>query len=516
MTLIEKTLNILGKESHGADGLNIVTLTQEVPNAINVLADLLQVQSVLSKVDFEEKYLASYEKEINESDDEYQQRLIRLNESKLIPAINRTTEKKILFCIDPTSEELDKFCNWEYGLLSLSTYKDITGLNSSLSLMFDENEEMPVFIRKLFKYCHDEKATDIDITTMQSSLSIKLKISGEWTDPIGTLPITYKNKFLIALGSLSSPNPTDYKSGKELKFRVGQEIDGINILFRVAVYPTTFGENIVIRKLPTIGSLPQLSNLGLSEEAINYLNKIVKLIESPKKGGMVLITGETGSGKSTLLSAVISEYLKLNKKVNTSEDPVENKHPHPFLNQTEVGEDSGLSHMDALAGFLRLNSDVIIIGECRRAEEFLAVINASLSGHFTYTTYHTGSVPDTLLRLTAMGIDLSLIAGTLKGIVSASLIPRLCSSCKVPTDNGRYLRNKLPTCPTCKGRGINGVVPVVEASFFNNEIKKLIGTASFETIVEAIVEQPNYISMSSQIIRLKELGIIDNEVQDVL
>ena len=57
--------------------------------------------------------------------------------------------------------------------------------------------------------------------------------------------------------------------------------------------------------------------------------------------------------------------------------------------------------MDALAGFLRQNSDVIVIGESRRTEEFLAVINASLSGHFTYTTYHTGSVEDTLLRLTA-------------------------------------------------------------------------------------------------------------------
>ncbi len=183
---------------------------------------------------------------------------------------------------------------------------------------------MPFFIKKLFKYCHENKATDIDITTMQSSLSIKLKISGEWTEPIGTFPIAYKNKFLISLGSLASPSPIDYKSGKELKFRVGQNIDGINVLFRISVLPTTFGENIAIRKLPTVGNLPSIYNLGLSNEAINFLLKIVNLINSPKKGGMVLITGETGSGKSTLLSGQISEYLKLNKKVNTSEDPIEN------------------------------------------------------------------------------------------------------------------------------------------------------------------------------------------------
>ena len=440
---------------------------------------------------------------------------MKLNEDKFIPAINKESEKRILFCIDPTVEELDRFCNWEYGLMTLSTYQEITGINTSLSLLFNEDEEMPLFIKKLFKYCHENKATDIDITTMQSSLSIKLKISGEWTDPIGAFPIAYKNKFLISLGSLANPNPIDYKSGKELKFRVGQDIDGINTLFRIAVCPTTFGENISIRKLPTIGALPNIKNLDLSKEAIDFLSKIIDLVNSPKKGGMVLITGETGSGKSTLLSGLISEYLKLNKKVNTSEDPVENKHPHPFLNQTEVGEDNGLTHMDALALFLRQNSDIIIIGESRKTDEFLAVINAALSGHFTYTTYHTGSVEDTLLRLTAMGLDLNLIAGALKAIISINLIPKLCNDCKIET-NGFYIRNHPSSCPTCKGRGINGVVPVVEAaSFLNSDLKKMLGVASFTQIMQTIKEQPDYISMNSQIIRLKELGLIDSRISDV-
>lgn len=78
---------------------------------------------------------------------------------------------------------------------------------------------------------------------------------------------------LISLGSLASPSPIDYKSGKELKFRVGQNIDGINVLFRISVLPTTFGENIAIRKLPTVGNLPSIYNLGLSNEAINFFTK---------------------------------------------------------------------------------------------------------------------------------------------------------------------------------------------------------------------------------------------------
>lgn len=518
MSALIKNVSIaLGQDSVSFDGINITTLVEQEPRALEVLSNLLDIPFVTSKEEFEKKYMASFTKDISENDEAYQQRLLKLNENKLIPAINLETEKKIIFCIDPTAEALDRFCNWEIGLLSLSTYKEVTGLNSSLSLSFDENEEMPVFIKKLFKSCQENKATDIDLTTMQSTVSIKLKISGEWTEPIGAIPIAYKNKFLISLCSLANPSPVDYKSGKELKFRVGQDIDGINVLFRIAVFPSTFGENIAIRKLPTIGTLPNVNLLGLSPESIDFFGNIVDLINSPKKGGMVLITGETGSGKSTLLSAVISEYLKLNRKVNTSEDPVENKHPHPFLNQTEVGEGTGMNHMQALAGFLRLNSDVIVIGECRGPEEFSSVISAALSGHFTYTTYHTGSVEDTLIRLQAMGLDLNLISGALKAIVSTNLISKLCNDCKIKVSENNYIRNISCDCPSCKGRGINGVVPVIEAaSLTDKNIRNMIGTKSFGEIMSAIKAQKSYISMSSQIKRLKDMGIIDNRINDVL
>ncbi len=512
MELIKKIYNKLGKDEN-TEGTNIVTVIEQEPEALKIIADFLKIKYILNKEDFEQKYLAEFSKLPEETDEEYQQRLFILNDNKIIPAIDRGIGKKIYFAVDPTIEELDKYCNYDYGIISLTTYKDIIGVDNSMKLFFDENEDMPTFIRKLFKYCNDNNGTDIDITTMQSNLSIKLKVSGEWTNTVGVIPIAYKNKFLISLGSLASPNPIDYKSGKELKFRVSQDIDGINILFRIAVFPTTFGENISIRRLPTMGALPNIKALGLSDESKFFLSQIVSQINSPKKGGMVLITGETGSGKSTLLSAQVAEYLKLNKKVSTSEDPVENKQAHPFLNQTEVGEDARLTHMDALAGFLRQNSDVIVIGECRRTEEFLAVINASLSGHFTYTTYHTGSVEDTLLRLRAMGIDLNLVAGTLKAIVSTNLIPKLCPYCKTKI-GARFVRNTKGECTQCKGKGVIGVVPVVEAaSFYNPEVKRIITSDNLEHVMQIIKAQPEYISMKSQLDRLKDLGIVDARIK---
>lgn len=513
MEIIKKVYKKLGKNEDNIEGINIVTLIEQEEKALEYVADFLKVKYLKNKEEFDRYYNAEFLQLPEETDERYQQRLLLLNDNKVIPAIDRDIGKKIYFVVDPTIEELDKYCNNDYGIISLSTYKNIIGVDNSMKLFFDEQEDMPIFIKKLFKYCNDNGGTDIDITTMQSNLAIKLKVSGEWTNTVGVIPIAYKNKFLISLGSLASPNPIDYKSGKELKFRIGQDIDGINILFRIAVFPTTFGENVSIRKLPTMGSLPNINYLGLSEESTFFLSQIVGQINSPKKGGMVLITGETGSGKSTLLSAQVAEYLKLNKKVSTSEDPVENKQAHPFLNQTEVGEDAGLTHMDALAGFLRQNSDVIVIGECRRTEEFLAVINASLSGHFTYTTYHTGSVEDTLLRLRAMGIDLNLVAGTLKAIVSTNLIPKLCRHCKTKI-GAKFIRNIKGECTQCKGKGVRGVVPVIEAaSFYNPEVKRVITSDNLEHVMKVIKAQPEYISMKSQLDRLKDLGLVDARIK---
>lgn len=107
--LIEKTLKILGRDSQKSDGLNITTLLEEDKSSIGVISSILKVPYVVSRDDFEKKYMASYVKEIGESDEDYQNRLVRLNENKLIPAINKETEKRILFCIDQQMKSLIDF-----------------------------------------------------------------------------------------------------------------------------------------------------------------------------------------------------------------------------------------------------------------------------------------------------------------------------------------------------------------------------------------------------------------------
>lgn len=497
--------------SHFTSGKNFVTLAEVDKSARKKAAELLKIPYISSTQEFEKNYTADYAKLASESNEEYIQRTAKMNSAKVILAKDRAN-RRFCFVIDPTSEELDVFCGYHFGLIDLETYKEITGFTSNLTISFDEKEDMPSYIKKIIQYAYDEKATDIDIASMEASVSIKLKISGEWSNTIGVFPLTYRSQFMTALCSMAIPSPIDYKSGIELKFKALVKIYGIDSEYRVGIVPTTFGENVALRSTAGVGELYELENLGFSNKMVDYVNSLVSLVNNPKKGGVIFITGETGSGKTTLLSAIESKYLNLNKKVSTSEDPVEIKKSHPFLNQTEVGGDTGFTHMDALVAFLRQNSDVIVIGECRRADELISVINAALSGHMVLTTLHTGSIEETLLRLKAMGVDLSLLSGVLKGIVSMTLISKLCTHCKEPLEDG-FQRNK-DGCTHCRKRGISSVVPVAEAALFDSyEVKKMIGFANPSEIIDALKEKSsNYISMQSQIDFAKQNGLIDNRI----
>ncbi|MDQ1341022.1 MAG: ral secretion pathway protein, partial [Campylobacterota bacterium] len=395
--------------SYVTSGKSFIMLAEADKSARQKAADILNIPFVQNKDEFERQFMADYLKQTNEASDEYAKRTAKMSSAKIILAVRKQDHKKFCFVIDPTSHELDEFCSYPFALMGLDTYKEIVGISSNLTISFDEGQDMPSYIKKIVQYAYDEKATDIDIAAMEASMSIKLKISGEWGSPIGVFPVAYKISFLTALCSMAVPSPVDYKPGKELTFKAALKVHGIDMVFRVGIVPTAFGENIALRSTADIGELTEIEDLGFSKNIIDYINTLVSYIHSPKKGGVVFITGETGSGKTTLLSAVESRYLTLNKKVSTSEDPVERKKSHPFLNQTEVGGDTGLTHMDALVAFLRQNSDVIVIGECRRADELVSVINAALSGLFAYTNLHTGIVEETLIRLKAMGVDPSLL-----------------------------------------------------------------------------------------------------------
>jgi len=147
--------------------------------------------------------------------------------------------------------------------------------------------------------------------------------------------------------------------------------------------------------------------------------------------GIVLLTGTTGSGKSTTLAAMIDHINRtMNKHIVTIEDPIEFVHQdiNSVINQREVGMDTA-SFKRALRRVLRQDPDVILVGEMRDEETVQTALSAAETGHLVLSTIHTVDATESINRM----LDFfpphqhaqarSMIAGTIKGVISQRLVP---------------------------------------------------------------------------------------------
>jgi len=188
-----------------------------------------------------------------------------------------------------------------------------------------------------------------------------------------------------------------------------------------------------------INAFRQRGSISLVCRAIPFGIKTVDELDLPpvlkelaeEERGIVLVTGTTGSGKSTTLAAMIDHINQsCHKHVVTIEDPIEFLHQdkQSIVNQREIGQDTE-SFSRALRRVLRQDPDVILIGEMRDEETVRTALSAAETGHLVFSTLHTVDAPEAINRI----VDFfppheqkqarSMLAGTLKGIVSQRLVP---------------------------------------------------------------------------------------------
>ena len=160
------------------------------------------------------------------------------------------------------------------------------------------------------------------------------------------------------------------------------------------------------------------------------LPSVVKELADEERG-IILLTGTTGSGKSTTLAAMIDHMNETTSKhVVTIEDPIEFVHTDKksVINQREVGMDTA-SFKRALRRVLRQDPDVILIGEMRDEETVQTALSAAETGHLVLSTIHTVDAPESINRMLDFfpphqhGQARSMIAGTIKGVISQRLVP---------------------------------------------------------------------------------------------
>jgi type II secretory ATPase GspE/PulE/Tfp pilus assembly ATPase PilB-like protein len=147
-----------------------------------------------------------------------------------------------------------------------------------------------------------------------------------------------------------------------------------------------------------------------------------------KPYGLFFVCGPTGSGKTTTLHSVLNYLNTPDTKIWTAEDPVEIT--QKGLRQVQVNRKAGLDFATVMRAFLRADPDIIMVGEMRDKETVSMGIEASLTGHLVFSTLHTNSAPESIVRLLDMGMDPFNFSDALLGILAQRLAKRLCGKCK--------------------------------------------------------------------------------------
>jgi type IV pilus assembly protein PilB len=267
----------------------------------------------------------------------------------------------------------------------------------------------------ILEYAAKNGASDVHIEPLQNALKIRCRIDGILRE-ILRLPKSTEPPLVSRIKILSNLKIDEHRIPQDGEFSINAA--GKSIDLRIAISPTVWGEQVVIRLLDKSGTSLKLEDMGYTGRSLRLIREGIK-----STSGMVLTSGPTGSGKSTSLYALLQEVKSEAINIVTLEDPVEYK--MPGVNQIQVNADVGLTFANGLRSILRQDPDVVMVGEIRDKETAELAVQAALTGHLVFSTLHTNSAAGILPRLLDMGIEPFLIASTVRTVIGQRLVRRI-------------------------------------------------------------------------------------------
>jgi type II secretory ATPase GspE/PulE/Tfp pilus assembly ATPase PilB-like protein len=277
-------------------------------------------------------------------------------------------------------------------------------------------------------------ASDIHIENQRNGIRVRMRIDGA-LHPVAELD---SDRYRVILGALASRGNISTASNEPQSGHMQKEItiDGTTHLLnmRIEVIPTMYGQDAVIRLFNYDESMLNLERLGIGADERKEIDEI---ISHPR--GMVLMVGPTGSGKSTTLYSMINALNTTDRKIITLEDPIE--YGISGISQIPVDTTGGQSFADHLRSVLRLDPDVVMVGEIRDADTAKTAIQASITGHLVLSTFHANSTAAAFSRMIDLiGVN-PIFSTAIRLVIAQRLVRRLDDSSKEAYDPDEATRN---------------------------------------------------------------------------
>lgn len=300
---------------------------------------------------------------------------------------------------------------------------------------------------KIMDYIIDQAdrlgASDIHIENQRENVRIRLRVDGA-LHPIAEIS---RDKYRVLQGSLASranlsTAATEPQTG-HMSRESSIEADKL-INMRVETVPTAYGMDVVVRLFNFDESMLRLDKLGLAEGSLEQINEVIK-----HPHGLVLVVGPTGAGKSTTLFSIINALNDPSRKILTLEDPIEIT--VPGVTQIPVNTGAGANFADHLRAVLRLDPDVVMVGEIRDNDTAKTAIQASITGHLVLSTFHASTAAAAFSRMIDMIGQNPIFANAIQMVLSQRLVRRLDDVTKIEYEPDEatktWIRDSLANLP---------------------------------------------------------------------